>query len=67
MKRLAFRNGLTLFAAILAALFILSNNVVFAQQGLKKIADGIYAYADVKNGSPKNSFGANAGIVVDRG
>lgn len=66
MKILAFRNGLTLSAAILVALCILFNNVVFAQQGLKKIADGVYAYADVKNGSPKNSFGANAGIVVDR-
>ena len=66
MKRLVLRNGLTLLVAILAAFFIFSGHEVFAQQGLKKIADGVYAYADVKNGSPKNSFGANAGIIVDK-
>jgi cyclase len=66
MKSLTLRNGLTLWVAILTAFFIFSGHEVFAQQGLKKIADGVYTYADVKNGSPKNSFGANAGIIVDK-
>ena len=31
---------------------------------LTKVADNVYAYVDVKNASPLNSFGANTGIVV---
>jgi cyclase len=38
----------------------------YAQQGLTKIADNVYSYVDVKNGSPANSFAANAGIVIGR-
>jgi len=45
-------------------------SVIFAQaafaEGLTKVADNVYSYVDVKNGSPQNSFGANAGIVVGR-
>ncbi|HTP66966.1 MAG TPA: MBL fold metallo-hydrolase [Geobacteraceae bacterium] len=37
-----------------------------AQQGLTKLADNVYSYVDVKNGSPVNSFAANAGIVIGR-
>lgn len=37
-----------------------------AKQGLAKIGDNVYSYADIKKSSPKNSFGANAGIIVDR-
>ncbi len=37
-----------------------------AQNGLTKIADGIYSYVDSKDPSPGNSFGANAGIIVGR-
>jgi glyoxylase-like metal-dependent hydrolase (beta-lactamase superfamily II) len=37
-----------------------------AQGGLTKIADNVYSYADVKHGSPANSFGANAGIIVGK-
>lgn len=37
---------------------------VFAQGGLTKIADNVYAYVDVKDASPSNSFGANAGVIV---
>lgn len=36
----------------------------FAQGGLTKVADSVYAYVDVKNASPANSFGANAGVIV---
>ncbi len=35
-----------------------------AAQGLTRIADGVYAYVDAKQASPKTGFGANAGIVV---
>ena len=35
-----------------------------AQEGLTKIADNVYSYVDIKNGSPKNSYGANAGIII---
>lgn len=37
-----------------------------AEQTLTKVAEGIYSYADTRNASPQNSFGANAGIVVGR-
>jgi glyoxylase-like metal-dependent hydrolase (beta-lactamase superfamily II) len=37
-----------------------------AQGGLTKIANNVYSYADVKHGSPANSFGANAGIIVGK-
>jgi glyoxylase-like metal-dependent hydrolase (beta-lactamase superfamily II) len=37
-----------------------------AGQGLTKLADNVCSYADVKNGSPANSFAANAGIVIGR-
>ena len=54
-------------------IFLLSALVVsllFAQgvfaQGLTKIVDNVYSYVDVKNASPKNSFAANAGIVIGR-
>jgi len=32
--------------------------------GLTRISDHVYSYAGITNGSPQNSFGANAGIVV---
>lgn len=35
-----------------------------AQQGLTKVADNVYAYVDVEPGTPQNSFGANAGIII---
>lgn len=35
-----------------------------AAGGLQKISDSVYSYADVKGASAKNSFGANAGIIV---
>ena len=35
-------------------------------QGLTKVTDGVYSYADIKNSSPANSFGANAGIIIGK-
>ncbi|MDR7865517.1 MAG: MBL fold metallo-hydrolase [Sporomusaceae bacterium] len=58
-------------AALLAIFFLafaclLAPSPVAAQAGLTKIAAGVFAYADVKNMSPANSFGANAGVIVGR-
>ncbi len=39
---------------------------VFAAEKLTKIADNVYSYVDTKNSSPKNSFGANAGIIIGK-
>ncbi|MBI5016048.1 MAG: MBL fold metallo-hydrolase [Deltaproteobacteria bacterium] len=41
-------------------------SVARAEEGLTKIAEDVYSYVDMKNGSPANSFAANAGIVVGR-
>jgi cyclase len=35
-----------------------------AESGLKRISEHVYAYVDVKEAGPGNSFGANAGIIV---
>lgn len=35
-----------------------------AAQTLNKVTDSVYAYTDIKNASPSNSFGANAGIII---
>ena len=58
-KLIAFR--VLLFVLIT---FFTFSYTAFADGGLIKIADNVYSYADVKQGSPANSFGANAGIVI---
>jgi cyclase len=45
-------------------LVFLCHQAVHAADGLKKIADSVYAYTDVKGASAQNSFGANAGIII---
>jgi glyoxylase-like metal-dependent hydrolase (beta-lactamase superfamily II) len=47
-------------------LFFLFHQAVPAEDGLVKITDSIYSYTDVKGASPKNSFGANTGIVIGK-
>lgn len=37
-----------------------------AAEKLTQIAENVYAYVDTKNGSAKNSFGANAGIIIGK-
>ncbi len=56
---------LQVLAAALSCIFIFSGQI-FAQDGLIKIADNVYSYADIKKMSPQNSFGANAGIIIGR-
>lgn len=52
------------FALTILCLIAALPQAVFAQGGLAKIADNVYAYVDVKDASPSNSFGANAGVIV---
>lgn len=37
-----------------------------ASAELVKIAENVYSYIDVKNPSPENGYGANAGIIIGR-
>lgn len=52
------------FLALILLLGLAGGLRGLAQAGLTKIADNVYSYVDVKQASPQNSFGANAGIVV---
>jgi cyclase len=56
------------FGAIVVLFFfgLIIVRAVTAQEGLVKIADDVYSYVDVKHATAKNSFGANAGIIVGR-
>jgi len=49
-------------AMVFVALFVASAQA--AGTGLKKIADGVYAYAGQPTGTPTNVFGANAGVII---
>lgn len=51
-------------ASICLALSAFAGSVL--AEGLTRVADNVYTYAGVRNGSPANSFGANAGIVIGR-
>jgi cyclase len=68
MRKRNFSNHLTIMMAVVTTvLFIaVSFGSANSEEGLKKIADNVYAYTDIRNASPKNGFGANAGIVVGR-
>jgi cyclase len=59
--------GILLAGLVLACACLLPPAAAAAQTGLTKIADGVYAYADVKNMSAANSFGANAGVIIGKG
>ena len=52
--------------ASVAVLAIIAPVSLLAAEGLTRIAESVYSYVDVKNASPSNSFGANAGIIVGR-
>lgn len=59
-------SAVVLALAIAVCVFAFGTYEARAQQGLTKIADGIYSYIDVKSQSPELSFGANAGIIIGR-
>ncbi|MBU0910886.1 MAG: MBL fold metallo-hydrolase [Proteobacteria bacterium] len=48
--------------AVFCCLFLVHS--AHAGSGLTRISDHVYAYVDVKEASPANSFGANAGIII---
>ncbi len=61
MKRIASFREVMLISALL--IIFLCTHAAAAEK-LTKIADNVYSYVDVKNGSKENSFGANAGIII---
>lgn len=63
MKKFFPTAGRLLLSALV--LCSLSGQAVAAEK-LTRIAENVYAYVDTKNGTGKNSFGANAGIIVGR-
>lgn len=59
------------FIILWILVFTFVSSIVFsqrvsAQEALTKIADNVYSYVDVKNSSPSNSFGTNAGIIIGK-
>ncbi|MBP7527871.1 MAG: MBL fold metallo-hydrolase [Syntrophorhabdaceae bacterium] len=63
MKKSLAVSGKLVFLVL--ALLVLTTGA-FAADKLTKIAENVYSYVDVKNGSRDNSFGANAGMIVGK-
>lgn len=51
-------------AFLLSVLLLAPAGEVLAAEGLTNVTEGVYAYVDVKESGPGNSFGANAGVIV---
>jgi cyclase len=51
---------------VLALVLFAHCDSAFAAEKLTQIDENVYAYVDTKNGSNKNSFGANAGIIIGK-
>jgi len=51
-------------AVIAFTILVICGQRTYAGDSLIKIAENVYSYADVKNGIPARSYGANAGIIV---
>lgn len=68
MKKLNLREKTITLCIIVLAFANISffTQQALAGEGLTKIADNVYSYIDIKNGSPQNSFGANAGIIIGK-
>jgi glyoxylase-like metal-dependent hydrolase (beta-lactamase superfamily II) len=64
--RLNMKKLLVVSGKLLVLVLVALCGSAFAAEKLTQIADNVYAYTDVKNGSKNNSFGANAGIIVGR-
>ena len=62
MKQRCFLITLILFVVL--ACTETSVEQLSTKGGLEKIADNVYSYVDIKNGTPQKSFGANAGIII---
>lgn len=46
--------------------FLLLANTALAENGLTRITQHVYSYIGVKDASPANSYGANAGIIIGK-
>jgi len=68
MKKTISKNAVIILSILIFAVAgsIILGHKALAQQALTKIADDVYSYVDVKNSSPANSFGANAGIIIGK-
>ncbi len=66
MKKRGKNSAGCILVTAFAAVCLLLGHEALAQEGLTKIAENVYSYVDVKGADPKNSFGANAGIVIGR-
>ncbi len=66
MKKTILKSRVVILLFMLSIVVSISVNHEAFAQGLTKVADGVYSYADIKNSSPANSFGANAGIIIGK-
>jgi cyclase len=67
MKGMNSRRTYVCFAlSFCMVIFFVWAPVTLADQGLTKITENVYSYADVKKGSAAESFGANAGIIIGK-
>jgi glyoxylase-like metal-dependent hydrolase (beta-lactamase superfamily II) len=62
-KRRVLMNALLKFWLAFCLVFMAAGPAL-GENGLVKISEHVYSYIDVKDGSPANSYGANAGIVI---
>lgn len=60
------KQGVSVVSVFVFICLLISGHAACADGGLTKIADNVYSYADVKHGTPANSFGANAGIIIGK-
>ena len=65
MRRRNFANYFSISVAAVLCM-LLSARSSEAEQGLRKIAENVYSYVDTRNASPRNGFGANAGIIIGK-
>ena len=49
---------------VIFCFFLFVVHTTYAENGLVRITDHVYAYVDICEASPANSFGANAGIII---
>lgn len=52
--------------SVLVLLVLTGVDRVYAADKLTQVVENVYAYVDTKNASTKNSFGANAGVIIGK-
>ncbi len=68
MKRDILKRGFVFLWVLVLTSFssVAFSQDITAREGLTRITDNVYSYVGAKDGSPSNSFGANAGIVIGK-